>query len=232
MHKRFDLLTKDIVSCCKCPRLVDFRENVMPRKPFPDESYWRKPVPGFGDSEGWLLILGLAPSAHGGNRTGRIFTGDKSGQFLLSALHAAGFANKPESISREDGLELKNCYITASVKCVPPHDKPTPQEFRNCNSYLQNEWMLLKNVTHILALGGFAVDGCVKTLKQMNFPQKSVKFSHGASYGLESGQVLFMSYHPSPQNTNTGKLTEAMLVEVLERIKQSKLLGNRFTEIC
>jgi uracil-DNA glycosylase len=214
------VLEKHIVVCRKCPRLVHFRETVPPKPIYQDETYWRKPVPGFGDPNAWLLIVGLAPASHGGNRTGRIFTGDRSAQFLVKALYDEGFCNQPTSTSRDDGLTYKNCYLTAVVKCAPPHDKPDRSECLNCNVYFQNELKLLKNLTHVLVLGKVAFDGFLLATKANRKKGPAVKFSHGGKYIFEDLPIVYASYHPSPQNTNTGVLSEQMFRDLLKEIKK------------
>lgn len=217
--KSLPILREEIIHCRLCPRLVDFRENVPPRPAFQDQVYWRKPVPGFGDPNGWLLMTGLAPAAHGGNRTGRIFTGDLSARFLMKGLYQSGFANQPNSDSIDDGLKLNGCYITASVKCVPPANKPTRQEFLNCSRYYQNELGLLKNVSKVLVLGKLAFDAFIFYAKSRGFSTKNVVFFHGARYQIGTLPTLYCCYHPSPRNTNTGRLTEKMLLDLLNFIK-------------
>lgn len=216
-------LQHEVVSCVRCPRLVAFREQVPPRKSFEHDSYWRKPVPGFGDKDAWLLITGLAPAAHGGNRTGRLFTGDLSSKFLFTALHAVGLSNHPYSEQRDDDLKLHGCYMTAVVKCVPPKDKPLRQEVINCNCYYQNELMLLHKVTHVLALGQFAFNTYRMTLRSQGKNIPSANFEHGKRYDFETGPIVYASYHPSPQNTNTGKLNQKMFGDLLRSIQQDRI---------
>jgi uracil-DNA glycosylase family 4 len=216
--EKLKLLNSVIIECRHCPRLVAFRESVPPRASYKDFPYWRRPVPGFGDANAWLLLVGLAPAAHGGNRTGRIFTGDQSSRFLINALYEEGFANQPTSEYRDDGLQLVGCYMTPVVKCAPPKDKPTAEECRTCLPYFKDELKLLPQVRHILALGKTAFDGFLRAVGQ---PMKGYSFGHGVRYALEGLPVLWGSYHPSPQNTNTGRLTHAMFCEVLQRIKES-----------
>ncbi len=213
-------MRKELVDCRLCKRLVEFRESVPVRRAFEGEEYWRRPVPGFGDVEARLMILGLAPSAQGGNRTGRIFTGDESARFLFRALHGAGLANRGVSERRGDGLELKGCYLTAAVKCVPPENRPTGEETVCCRRYLWNEMRLLKRVEAVLVLGQFALGAYLGYVKGEGGRVAGVAFRHGACYEVEGFARVYMSYHPSPQNTNTGKLTEAMFDEVLQRIKR------------
>ena len=188
---------------------------------FRDWTYWGRPVPGFGDPAARLLIVGLAPAAHGGNRTGRIFTGDESGNWLYAALHRAGFANQPTSIARNDGLALTDGYITAVVKSAPPDNKPTPMEVGRCRSYLIREWALLTEVRAVLALGRIAMDGFVGLLRDVGRmpPGKRLAFGHGLSHDLGGGLRLFLSYHPSQQNTFTGKLTASDLDRVLRAVR-------------
>lgn len=186
------------------------------------EEYWGKPVPGFGDPDAELLVLGLAPGAHGANRTGRMFTGDRSGEFLYRALFEAGFASHAESLRRDDGLRLRNCYITASLRCAPPGNKPLPSELRNCRPFLDEEMHLLRRVRAVLALGKIAFDTYLnRVCSTPGFPTKSsFRFGHGASYELPGGLPrLFASYHPSQQNTQTGRLTRAMLSRVFAEVR-------------
>ena len=215
----FGSLESEIVSCRRCPRLVEYRENVEPTRAYAHQEYWRKPVPGFGDLQGRLLVLGLAPARTGAERTGRIFTGDASSRFLVSALHSTGFANQPTSESRDDGLTYTDCYLTAVVKCVPPGDKPLPEEFANCAPYLDAEISLLPNLRAVLALGSSAFRAYLGHLRREGRGVGGLEFGHGARYRLGSGVTLYASYHPSPRNTNTGKLTRHMLVSVLRRIR-------------
>lgn len=219
LKKSFSALNREIVDCRRCARLVHYRETVPVRAVFASQCCWRKPIPGFGDEDAWLLITGLAPSVEGGNRTGRIFTGDASARFLIPALYKAGFASQPTSESVTDGLKLLGCYMTAVVKCVPPHHRPTAEETQNCSSYYDQELSLLKNVRCVLALGGFAFDAYVHYVNQRREEKQRMKFAHGASYSFEGFPTLYGSYHPSPQNTNTGKMTEKMFVGLLERIR-------------
>ena len=216
------VLNDEIVACRKCARLVTYREKVAreKRRAFREWTYWGKPIPGFGDPQAHLLILGLAPAAHGGNRTGRIFTGDRSGDFLYAALHKAGFANQPTSIRREDGLRLRGAYICAACRCAPPDNKPLPTEMLNCRSYLERELQILKPLA-VLALGKIAWDAYLEVLKQQGViaSRAGYVFSHGAEAALPSGAPrLFGVYHPSQQNTQTGRLTPPMYAKVLRRI--------------
>ena len=217
-------LNEEIVACRKCPRLVAYREQVAreKRRAFREWTYWGKPVPGFGDPQAQLLILGLAPAAHGGNRTGRVFTGDRSGDFLYAALHKDGFANRPTSIARNDGLCLKNAYVTATIRCAPPQNKPLLSELANCSSYLIRELDVLKPRA-ILALGKIAWDTYLEILKQRGeiSSKAQFRFAHGAEAQLPDSTVrLFGAYHPSQQNTQTGKVTAVMYAQVLRRIRR------------
>jgi uracil-DNA glycosylase len=216
------VLNEEIVACRKCPRLVEYREKVAQekRRAFRDSTYWGKPVPGFGDSNARLLILGLAPAAHGGNRTGRVFTGDRSGDFLFAALYKAGFANQPASLKRGDGLRLKNAYIAAAVRCAPPANKPLPSEIIHCRGYLVRELEILQPRA-VLALGKIAWDAYLDVLKQRGLiaSKAPFRFAHGAEAELPGeGARLFGVYHPSQQNTQTGRVTPAMYAHALRRI--------------
>jgi uracil-DNA glycosylase len=224
MGDRLRQLERAIVACRKCPRLVVYREKVARerRRAYRDCTYWGQPVPGFGDPRARLLILGLAPAAHGGNRTGRMFTGDRSGDFLYRGLYQAGFANQPTSVGRDDGLKLQNAYITATVRCAPPENKPLPSETANCLPYLERELELVRPRA-VLALGFIAMRGYLALLKKQGklLQRSQLQFRHGASYDLGPNLPrLFLSYHPSQQNTFTGKLTERMLASVLADIRR------------
>jgi uracil-DNA glycosylase family 4 len=218
------VLNEEIVACRECPRLVEYREKVAQekRRAFRDWTYWGKPVPGFGDSRAKLLILGLAPAAHGGNRTGRVFTGDRSGDFLYASLYKAGFANQPTSVKRDDGLQLKDAYIVAAVRCAPPANKPLPLEILNCRNYLVRELEIL-HPKAVLALGKIAWDAYLEILKQSSViaSRAAFHFAHGAEAQLPGdGARLFGVYHPSQQNTQTGRVTPAMYAQVLRRIRR------------
>jgi uracil-DNA glycosylase family 4 len=217
------VLNEEIVACRKCPRLARYREKVAreKRRAYREWIYWGKPVPGFGDAQAQLLILGLAPAAHGANRTGRMFTGDRSGDFLYSALHQAGFANQPTSERRDDGLQLKDAYISATCRCAPPDNKPLPKEIANCLGYLERDLEILKPKA-ILALGKIAWDGYLEILKQRGViaSRALYRFAHGAeAEPVAEGPRLFGVYHPSQQNTQTGRVTPAMYAAVLRRIQ-------------
>jgi uracil-DNA glycosylase family 4 len=189
-------------------------------KRFQDQDYWGRPVPGWGDPAARLLIMGLAPAAHGGNRTGRIFTGDRSGDFLMAALHRAGFASQPTSVSRGDGLRLIDCYVAAAARCAPPANKPLPEEIGRCREYLVREWQLLGNLRAILCLGKVGQDALVAMLRAIGRvpPRRAFAFGHGLSHDLGNGLRLFASFHPSQQNTFTGKLTAAGMDAVLAEV--------------
>jgi uracil-DNA glycosylase len=216
---QLEKLSQEVVQCRRCPRLVAWREQVARerRAAFRDQEYWGRPVPGFGDPRARLLILGLAPAAHGGNRTGRIFTGDRSGDWLFASLWRTGFANQPTSVSRDDGLALTDCYVTAPVKCAPPENKPTIQERANCAPWLERELALLPTIRVAVALGSFAWDTALRHLGPV---RPKPRFTHGAQTTLPQGQVLLGSFHVSQQNTQTGRLTEAMLDGVFVRARE------------
>jgi uracil-DNA glycosylase family 4 len=215
--KSFEKLNQEIIACRKCPRLVEWREEVArtKRKAYMDWEYWGKPVPGFGDPQARVLVVGLAPGAHGSNRTGRQFTGDASGKFLFPALYRAGFASKPESISRDDDLHLRDMYITASGRCAPPKNKPTAEELNNCQPYLEREIELLQPKV-IVVLGRIAFERIMRIYDE---PRSGRKFAHNAAFKLEKGPWIVCSYHPSQQNTLTGKLTLEMFDGMWEQVK-------------
>lgn len=219
-----------IVICTRCPRLVEWRERVAAekRRAFANEEYWGRPVPGWGDTRARLLVVGLAPAAHGANRTGRMFTGDESGRWLYRALHRSGFANRAESVRRGDGLELADCFVTAAVRCAPPANRPSPEERRNCRPWLEAEIDLLPRVRVIVALGGFAWDHLLRIFRDRGrgVPSPKPAFAHGREVELGPGPpFLIASYHPSQQNTYTGRLTEPMLDDVFRRARER--LGTR-----
>jgi len=218
---RLEALQADVASCRRCPRLVAWREKVAREKraSFRGEEYWGKPVPGFGDPRARLLVAGLAPAAHGANRTGRMFTGDRSGDWLYRGLFRAGFASQAESSARGDGLTLTDCYVTAAVRCAPPANKPTPEEREACQPYLEEELRLLTRVRVVVALGKFAFDQVWRVLQGRGEPLPSPRtpFSHGVEVTVHPHFTLLASFHPSQQNTFTGKLTEPMFDAVWNR---------------
>jgi uracil-DNA glycosylase family 4 len=216
-------LEREITECRQCPRLVAWREEVasVKRASFAHESYWGRPVPGFGDPHASVLVLGLAPAAHGGNRTGRVFTGDRSGDWLFAGLHRAGMANQPVSRSVDDGLELHDCWVSAAVRCAPPANRPTPAERDTCLPYAVRELELLGAVRVVVCLGGFAWDAALRILvaRGTALPRPRPRFGHGAEADV-GGLTLLGCYHPSQQNTFTGRLTEAMMDDVLRRARE------------
>lgn len=218
------LLNADIVACSQCARLVAYRRTVAEtkRRQFQDWTYWGKPIPGFGDPKARLYILGLAPAAHGGNRTGRVFTGDRSGDWLYEALHHFGFANQASSTHAEDGLTLTDCYIGATVRCAPPANKPTPEEFTNCRPFVLRELQLLKSVRVVVVLGKIAFDHYLKASRELGYqlPTPLPKFGHEAIYTLAWGVSLIASYHPSQQNTFTGTLTRPMFHRIFAQARR------------
>jgi uracil-DNA glycosylase family 4 len=223
-----EIIQAETVACERCPRLRDHSTHIaaVKRRAYRDWEYWGKPVPGFGDPEARVLILGLAPGAHGSNRTGRMFTGDESGNWLYRVLHRAGFASQPTSVSRTDGLALRSAYITAAAHCAPPGNKPLPEELSNCRPFLEREIDALSNVKVVVALGKIAFDTYLGILKSRGViaSRAAFAFGHNCEYYIGAGQpVLLASYHPSQQNTSTGKLTEKMLLDVFRRAK--KLAG-------
>jgi uracil-DNA glycosylase len=225
----FRKLEEQIVLCRQCSRLVAWRERVAREKVrrFKSEDYWGRPVPAFGQPSAELIVIGLAPAAHGGNRTGRLFTGDRSGEWLYDALYQFGFANQPMSTGRNDGLTLHNCLITAVLRCAPPNNKPLPDEIANCRKYLHEELQLAKNKRIIVALGQIAFRAFLKTWNQKGETSacQKMKFRHGGEWILPGGLMLISSYHPSQQNTQTGKLTRPMFYEIF-RQAASKLYSN------
>jgi uracil-DNA glycosylase family 4 len=215
-------LNREVIACRRCPRLVAWREKVAreKRRAYVDCEYWGKPVPGFGDPHARVLILGLAPGAHGSNRTGRPFTGDSSGNFMYPVLYRTGFASQPASKERGDGLYLIDAYITAAARCAPPQNKPTPRELANCAPFLDREIACLPSVRVVVALGRIGFDAYLGHLKRAGVieSKRQYAFGHGAEYETPDGRTLVASYHPSNQNTNTGKLTEAMFTKLFERV--------------
>jgi uracil-DNA glycosylase family 4 len=215
-------LQEVVIRCRKCPRLVAYLREVSRNKPkrFRDWDYWGKPLPSFGDPKARVLIVGLAPAAHGGNRTGRMFTGDRSGEWLFGTLHRFGFANRPNSSRLNDGFALKSCYITATIRCAPPKNKPLPEEIENCRPYFLKELDLLRNVNVLVPLGQIAFVQTLKALRLRGLDIPSLKFGHGRVYPLPNGQTLITTYHPSQQNTQTGKLTKPMFHKIFRMARE------------
>jgi uracil-DNA glycosylase family 4 len=215
------VLNREVVGCTRCPRLVAYREQVAreKRRAYRDWEYWGKPVPGFGDPDARVLIMGLAPGAHGSNRTGRPFTGDASGKFMYPVLYETGFANQSTATDRNDGLKLKDLYITAAVRCAPPDNKPLPQELAECSIFLDREIAGLEKVRIVVALGRIGFDAYLNYLKRRGLlpSRQPYLFKHGAHYQMLDGKVLLASYHPSNQNTATGKLTREMFVKIFKQ---------------
>ncbi len=224
VHTNLDLLNREIIRCRRCTRLVVYREKIArdKRRAFRDETYWGKPLPGFGDPNARLVIVGLAPAAHGGNRTGRVFTGDSSGDFLYAALYRAGFANQPTSFHREDGLVLTDTYIIAVIRCAPPDNKPLPQEILNCQEYLDRDLQLLSRKRVIVALGKIAFDNTLAALARqgIRIDRPRPRFGHNLMYNVDANLWLVASYHPSQRNTQTGLLTKAMFDRVFARARK------------
>ncbi len=224
MPSALTVLNDDVVNCTRCPRLVAYRQQVgrEKRRAYLDWDYWARPVPGFGDPHARVLVLGLAPGAHGSNRTGRPFTGDASGKFMYPILHKVGFASQPNAERRNDGLKLIDCYITAAVRCAPPDNKPLPSELMNCAPFLDRELAILREVRVVVALGRIGFDAYLNYLKRNGIvPSKAgYSFGHAARYTMPNGVVLLASYHPSNQNTATGKLTAAMFESVFQEAKK------------
>ena len=214
------ILNREVIACTRCPRLVVYREEVarVKRRAYRDCEYWGKPVPGFGDPNARVLVMGLAPGAHGSNRTGRPFTGDASGKFMYPVLYETGFASQPTATGRNDGLTLKNLYITAAVRCAPPDNKPLSQELAECSHFLDRELAGLEKIKVVVALGRIGFDAYVNYIKRRGLipNRQGYLFQHAASYRLPNGKVLLASYHPSNQNTQTGKLTRTMFMEIFQ----------------
>ncbi len=217
-------LNRDVIACRKCPRLVAYREQIAreKRRAYRECEYWGKPVPGFGDRAARVLVMGLAPGAHGSNRTGRPFTGDASGKFLYPVLHETGFANQPTATDRNDGLQLRDLYITAAARCAPPDNKPLPEELSNCAPYLDLEIAGLKRLKIVVALGKIGFDAYLNYVKRRGLlkSKASFVFAHGSKYNLPDGKILLASYHPSNQNTQTGKLTRPMFIQIFKEAAQ------------
>lgn len=224
MSSALTLLNQEVVQCTKCPRLVAYLAQVglEKRRAYRDHEYWARPVPGFGDPKAHVLVLGLAPGAHGSNRTGRPFTGDQSGKFMYPILYKVGFASQPDAERRDDGLKLFDCYITATIRCAPPDNKPLPSEIANCAPFLDRELSLLKNMTVVVALGRIAFEAYLNHAKRTGVinGKSGYVFGHGVEYQMPNGVTLLASYHPSNQNTATGKLTAAMFQSVFLRAKE------------
>jgi uracil-DNA glycosylase family 4 len=218
------ILNNDVTACCACPRLVEYREKIgrEKRRAYRDQTYWAKGVPGFGDVNARVLILGLAPGAHGSNRTGRPFTGDGSGNFMYPVLHRTGFASQPNSTHRDDGMKLTDAYITAAVRCAPPMNKPLPSEIANCAPFLDRELDGLKRIRVVVALGRIGFDAYLSYLKRrgFDFRKSQFNFGHSVQHRSPDGRILLASYHPSLQNTNTGKLTEKMFTEIFRTARK------------
>jgi uracil-DNA glycosylase family 4 len=223
MKTNLETLNKKIIACKKCPRLVAFKKKISTekRRQYINETYWGKPITGHGDVNAKILIVGLAPAAHGGTRTGRVFTGDASSTFLFQCLYKAKLCNQPTSVNKQDGLQLYHSYITTVLKCVPPLDKPVPEELKNCSSFFRNEIILLKQLTMIVALGKIAFDACIKFYKQnYKLNNKDFIFSHGKHYALPDGKTLIGCYHPSPRNVNTGRININKMTNIFMKAKR------------
>jgi uracil-DNA glycosylase len=223
LRDEFQRLEQEIIGCRRCPRLVDWRERVAREKVrrFRAQEYWGRPVPAFGEPDAALVIVGLAPAAHGGNRTGRMFTGDRSGEWLFGALYRFGFSSREASIGSDDGLVLNQCLITAALRCAPPDNKPLPEEMNNCRGYLIREFQLARQKTVVIALGQIAFRDILRARLEMGEQAMNpLKFRHGGEWILPEGVFLLTSYHPSQQNTQTGKLTRPMFYDVFRRARQ------------
>ena len=215
-------LQETVIQCRKCPRLVAYLEEVSDHKPrrYRDEDYWSKPLPSFGDPDARVLIVGLAPAAQGGNRTGRMFTGDRSGEWLFGALYQFGFANQLNSLRRDDGFKLDDCYITATIRCAPPKNKPLPEEIENCRPYFLEEFDHLNKVEVIIPLGQIAFTQTLKSLRLKGYEIPPLAFGHGKLYPLSTGQAIITTYHPSQQNTQTGRLTRLMFHKIFKMVQK------------
>ena len=222
--REFVALERKVVECRLCPRLVQWRGQVAREKVrrFREQEYWGRPIPAFGNVDASLVVIGLAPAAHGGNRTGRIFTGDRSGDWLYEALHRFGFANQPTSIDREDGLELYDCLVTAAVRCAPPANKPLAEELQNCRPYLRRELELLRTMRVVVGLGRIAFRSFLMAWQETggSLPSGEMRFRHGGEFELPGGVTLIVSYHPSQQNTQTGRLTREMFHHIFKRARE------------
>jgi len=238
LKRELENLQKVVIQCRKCPRLVAYLKEVSKNKPkrFRDWDYWGKPLPSFGDPNARVLIIGLAPAANGGNRTGRMFTGDRSGEWLFGALHQFGFANQPNSARRGDDFALHDCYITATIRCAPPDNKPLPEEIENCRPYFLKELDLLKKVRALVPLGQIAFSQTLKSLRLKDFEIPSLKFGHGKIFSLQtpdsvgnadlrSLETLITTYHPSQQNTQTGRLTRPMFHKIFRMVRKTLAVG-------
>ena len=221
----FRKVQERIAQCRKCPRLVEWREKVARDKVrrFQNDNYWGRPLPAFGDADASLVVVGLAPAAHGGNRTGRMFTGDRSGDWLYEAMHAYGFATQPYSRHRDDGLQLLDCLVTAAVRCAPPQNKPSSEEMENCRPYLRRELQLLESKRAVVALGQIGFKSFLKAWQEAGgrIQPPIPKFKHGGKWILPGGLVLIASYHPSQQNTQTGRLTRAMFHDIFRKAREA-----------
>lgn len=224
MPDSLTVLNRQVIACVRCPRLVEYRERIgrEKRRAYLEHDYWARPVPGFGDPQARVVILGLAPGAHGSNRTGRPFTGDASGTFMYPILYKVGFASQPLALKRNDGLRLIDCYITAAVRCAPPDNKPLPSELANCSEYLDRELALLRKMKVIVALGKIGFDAYLAYLRRTKVVSRTtgLTFGHNLRYELPDGVTLLASYHPSNQNTATGKLTKEMFERIFRTAKQ------------
>ncbi|RMG45316.1 MAG: uracil-DNA glycosylase [Acidobacteria bacterium] len=225
MRESLSEVERDVVRCAECPRLVRHREEIARRKrrAYAGETYWGRPVPGFGRGGARLVVVGLAPGAHGSNRTGRMFTGDASGDLLYRTLHRYGFASQARAVSRDDGLELRDCFVTAIVRCVPPGNRPNREEIARCRPFLLRELRLLRRARVYVALGRLAFDTLVPALREIGRPplEERPRFRHGARFDLSGGRLLLASYHPSRQNTQTGRLTEPMFRAVFRAAREA-----------
>tara|TARA_E500000081_G_C5974673_1_gene279720 strand:+ start:55 stop:729 length:675 start_codon:yes stop_codon:yes gene_type:complete len=223
MTNDFEKLENLIVNCKKCPRLVSFRKKIAKekRKQYINEKYWGKPITGFGDPKARILFVGLAPAAHGGNRTGRVFTGDRSSDFLYKCLYKANLSNQPNSDHRNDGLKLKDIFITTALKCVPPGDKPTKKELNTCFKFFNNEIEYLKNLKIVVALGKIAFDACIEFYKKHYKIDSNIKFGHSKFFKLPNNIVLVGSYHPSPRNVNTGRINVNKMTNLFIKVKNT-----------